>query len=140
MTKVVINIDYGGFGLSFKAEALYASKSGMGELYFYRGAGPDTFLRVDPSKQDAYMCLYATTRDLGEVVKDITKDPSYISIDTSKIGRDDPVLVSIVEELGDDSSDCCSKLKVVEIPDDVDWVIDEYDGLELVREKSRTWS
>ena len=56
------------------------------------------------------------------------------------IRRDDPVLVSIVEELGEDSWGGYSKLKVVEIPDDVEWQIDEYDGMEWIAETHRTWA
>jgi len=32
-----------------------------------------------------------------------------------------------------------SDLKVVEIPDGVNWYIEEYDGLEHVAERHRTW-
>ena len=31
-------------------------------------------------------------------------------------------------------------LKIVEIPANVEWQIDEYDGAEWVSEKHRTWS
>lgn len=54
--------------------------------------------------------------------------------------RDDPVLIKIVEDLGAEANGSYAKLKVVEIPDDVDWAIDEYDGKERVAEKHRTWS
>jgi len=54
--------------------------------------------------------------------------------------RDDPVLVKIVEDLGAEANGGYAKLKVVEIPDDVDWFIDAYDGKEWVAEKHRTWS
>ncbi len=54
--------------------------------------------------------------------------------------RDDPVLIKIVEDLGAEANGDYAKLKVVEIPDDVDWFIDEYDGKEWVAEKHRTWS
>jgi hypothetical protein len=33
-----------------------------------------------------------------------------------------------------------ANLKVVTIPGDVDWEIGEYDGMEWVAEKHRTWS
>jgi len=56
------------------------------------------------------------------------------------IRRDDPVLVSIVEELGEDSWGGYSKLKVVEIPDDVEWQIHEYDGMQWIVETHRTWA
>ncbi len=53
--------------------------------------------------------------------------------------RNDSVLVEVVETLGDKASGKYSKLKVVEIPDDVtDWRIDEYDGWEHIAE-GRTW-
>ena len=56
------------------------------------------------------------------------------------IQRDDPHLVQVIEELGFWSGGYYSKLKIVEIPDDVDWQIQEYDGNEWVAEKHRIWS
>jgi hypothetical protein len=56
------------------------------------------------------------------------------------IPRDDAVLILVVEELGDAANGVCADLKIVEIPDDVEWQIDEYDGNEWVAEKHRTWS
>ena len=53
--------------------------------------------------------------------------------------RNDPILVQVVEELGDKASGRLSRLRVVEIPDDVEWQIDEYDGNEWVAEKHRIW-
>jgi hypothetical protein len=53
--------------------------------------------------------------------------------------RDDPRLVEAVETLGDRASGAFAELKVVEIPDDVEWIIEEYDGAEWVSEKHRTW-
>lgn len=55
------------------------------------------------------------------------------------IPRDCPVLVSMVEEQGDAMNSHYSELKVVEIPDDVEWYIEEYDGMEHVAERHRTW-
>jgi hypothetical protein len=45
-----------------------------------------------------------------------------------------------VEELGDKASGQFAELVVVEIPDGVDYEIDEYDGNEHIAEKHRTWS
>jgi len=61
-------------------------------------------------------------------------DPDFYYYD---IPRDCPVLVEMVEGGGVDSN--YSSLKVVEIPDDVEWYIEEYDGLEHVAERHRTW-
>ena len=56
-----------------------------------------------------------------------------------ELARDDPILVQVVRELGSEANGRFAELKVVEIPVDVDWEIDEYDGLEWVAEKHRTW-
>lgn len=49
-------------------------------------------------------------------------------------------LVRVVEELGSKAaSGSCSALKVVEIPDDVEWYIHNYDGLETIEEVHRRW-
>ena len=56
------------------------------------------------------------------------------------ISRNDPVLVEVVEHLGEAANDWAAKLKVVEIPEGVDWYIDDYDGIEQIAERHRTWS
>ena len=56
-----------------------------------------------------------------------------------EIKRNHPALVKVVEELGEKANTPCSKLKIVEIPDEIDWVIEEYDGIEHVAEAHRTW-
>ena len=55
------------------------------------------------------------------------------------IARDDPVLVAIVRELGVDADTRYAKLKIVEVPYEVEWQIEEYDGVEWVAEKHRIW-
>jgi hypothetical protein len=56
------------------------------------------------------------------------------------IPRDCPDLVAMVEEGGTDVDGIYSELKVVDVPDDVNWFIHEYDGMEHVAERHRTWS
>ena len=56
------------------------------------------------------------------------------------IKRDDPDLIEVIEELGPMSYGDCAELKIVEIPDNVEWEIEEYDGTEWVSEVHRTWS
>lgn len=54
--------------------------------------------------------------------------------------RADPALVNAVEKLGKKASGELAELVIVEIPDGVDWVIDDYDGIESVHERHRVWS
>ena len=57
-----------------------------------------------------------------------------------KLERNDPVLVSVVEELGSlRASAAFSELKVVEIPDGIEWYIHDYDGVETIHEAHRSW-
>jgi hypothetical protein len=53
--------------------------------------------------------------------------------------RCDPALVACVAKLGKAANGRCAKLCVVEVPDDVEWQIEDYDGSEHVAEKHRTW-
>lgn len=57
-----------------------------------------------------------------------------------RIPRDDKDLVEIVESLGRKANGSCADLRVVEIPDGVNWEIEEYDGNEWVAEVHRRWS
>ena len=56
------------------------------------------------------------------------------------ISRTDPILVGMVEEDSGLYSGSYASLKVVEIPDDVDWEIADYDGREHIAEKHRSWA
>ena len=47
-------------------------------------------------------------------------------------------LIRMIEE-GRDISGRFAELKVVEIPDDVEYIIEEYDGIEWIAEKHRIW-
>ena len=53
--------------------------------------------------------------------------------------RTDPDLVAAVEELGVSASGSCAELRVVAIPDGIEWEISDYDGLESVEECHRSW-
>ena len=56
-----------------------------------------------------------------------------------EIPRDDPVLIQIVKDLGERAGGTYAELVIIEIPDGVEWVIEEYDGAEWVAEKHKTW-
>ena len=53
--------------------------------------------------------------------------------------RTDPKLIECVETLGEDANGRWAVLEVVEIPDNISWEIDEYDGVETIHETHRVW-
>ena len=66
---------------------------------------------------------------------------SESSLADHMIPRDDPYLVQVVEDLGKEANGGrYAELKIVEIPDDVKWIIVEDDGAEHIAEVHRTWS
>ena len=56
------------------------------------------------------------------------------------IERNDPQLIKVVESLGEAANGEHAELKIVEIPDGVEWTIEEYDGNESVAERHRVWA
>lgn len=57
-----------------------------------------------------------------------------------EIVRNDPALVRTVETLGKEVNDSVSRLKVVEIPDGINWFVQEgAGGVEWVAEIHRVW-
>jgi hypothetical protein len=142
--KVVINNCYGGFGISehgLKWLHEHGSKFVTGEpldsfrdeypmLAFYNlsrfeSIGDDYFIFSGMSIMKGYY---------------IVKDDIVFSIDHYNIPRHDDLLVRMVEELEKKANNMCSNLKIVEIPADVEYSIQDYDGHEWVAEEHRTWS
>ena len=60
------------------------------------------------------------------------KGVSVDSVDAYGIPRNDPVLVQIVEELGEDVNSNYGDLLICELPSGTRYRIEEYDGLESV--------
>jgi len=56
-----------------------------------------------------------------------------------ELERHDPDLVRVVKVLGDAANGECAELKIIEIPDDVEYMILNYDGMEWVVDKHRIW-
>jgi hypothetical protein len=112
--KIVINRCYGGFGLSHEAIMRYAELKGINLVF---------------QKEDVFGLIH--------YYKDEIKQENYFS--HRDIERNDPVLVQVVQEMGDKANGRHSRLGVVEIPDGIEWTIEEYDGSEYIAEIHRKW-
>lgn len=150
MKKIVINACYGGFSLSPEA-CLWLYEKG------YRGEENNKFAYPINER-------YKSEKDEDEFFgkkKAITKWREYLAkgkaakresifltvfspceqfvLGVREIPRDNALLIECVETLGKDADGACAQLKIVSIPDDIQWEIDEYDGYESVDEVHRTW-
>jgi len=113
--RIVINQQHGGFGLSYDATCEYLRLSGI-EYTLEDQQDRDTQFKKGP--------------------RIMVNGEEFIS---RMIDRDDPALINVVRTMGARANGDYADLKIVEIPADVDWQIDDYDGVEWVAEKHRTW-
>jgi len=141
MTKIVVNRCYGGFGLSPMAQKMYLKLIGK-DCYFYKQTKYEhrdeieEYVRTSMKEATENSFVYTVTKDLGERTNKLPNDDFWYD---GNLERTDPILIQVVEKLGKKASDRLAELEVVEIPDDVEWEIDEYDGIESIHEKHRSW-
>jgi hypothetical protein len=114
MAKIVINTSYNRFCVSHQA---FLRLRELGQ--------PDALHETD---QGAYWPAAASPHE-----------PSLNQCG-ALIPRDDHRLVQVVEELRSEANGHGAELKVVTIPDGVQWVIEKKDGGEQVSEQHRIWS
>lgn len=138
--KVILNKQFGGFHPSPVAYMAYAKKCGF-PLYAYK---LNSFSRENKyERQD--VCdpkdnwVWFFKKDFGPAFSMTEEefDEYYFSLGSDD--REDPVLIEVVEELGEDASAYVSKLVVVEIPDGLDYTVDDYDGMETLHQKVKIW-
>lgn len=138
--KIVVNRCYGGFGLSDKACEMVMKRKGLGcfryrqTKYKYRD-GVEEYTRCESFDATDIFGHYQTV-DLGEKVDKLPNETYWWY---GKLERDDADLIAVVEELGKKANGRHAELEVVEIPDGVNWEIDDYDGIETIHEVHRSW-
>jgi len=119
MTKIVVNRCHGGYGLSHEAMLRICELKQM-SVFFH--------------EEDGFYYYYtAPYEHLSEM------DRSELYLSEYSFARDDKELIQTVEELGDMASGSLAYLSIIEIPDGVEWLIQEHGGYEIIAEKHRTW-
>ena len=119
--KVAINRCYGGFGISQEA-----------------------FMKLLERKEIAYETSPSkfAIRDSDSdfwVAGHVGEDEYYISEYEYYKDRSDPDLIYVIEQYGESANSWASEIAIVDIPDEVEWHIAEYDGIEWVAENHQTW-
>lgn len=145
MAKIILNKGYGGFDVSTRAYKTYAERIGK-ELFYYIGNyeyEEHHIVYKKVSYEDFLsrktLFYFYSTQDLGEVItKDIVREECDSELYLNEGHREDPLLIQIVEELGEEASGWAGTLKVVEIPDELangNYMVDDYDGWENLHAK-----
>ena len=145
MKQVVIN-GGGTYGslLTPKWMVEYYRRKGI-DLYVYEWVDEydnDYIAKIiNPNELDdatEIYCPYYLTENVGEVIEDFTEEIEFKMINVSDMfeDREDKVLIDIAREINNEKL-----IKIVEIPDDVEYDVVEFDcGFgEYIAEKHRTW-
>ncbi len=134
--KVVINVCYGGFGLSHKALLWLAERKSkwvrQTEPSEYYGDQPGWEEQFAEAQQRDHDSPFGLTLYEGKILcLNDRADPEF---------RGDAQIIECIETLGvKEAAASLAELLVVEIPDGVDYYIDEYDGTEKINEQHRSW-
>ncbi len=144
--KIVICASFGGFGISKEGQMkLYK----MGDQHIKEIKLQDYFKadRYNSTKIDIYGQVKWCENE--EIKRHADTCEMNILFDKEIIISDDhrdsqnrtcPNLVKIVEKMGQRANGQHAKLKVIKIPTNIKYFIDEYDGNETVHEEHRSWS
>ena len=138
--KVEINVRHGGFGLSHEGILRYLELAGkpvwVEEDEDWKGRFNYWLVPKEERVINAESEFWSMNHEEKMAYNKAWSEQNFHCRD---ISRTDPILIQVVEELNEVADGDHACLKVVEIPDDVEWQIDEYDGAEWVAEKHRTW-
>lgn len=155
--KIVINTCFGGFGLSFVAVRKYCKLKKWKFRHYFDCITAKHYLpspnRFEDStyEQQSMDEAKLTKKEFDYLTKQISnkgakRHISFVQYEVNgeyfsvhNIPRTDPDLIKVVEELGKFADGDCAELKVVEIPADVKYSIEEYDGKEHIAEKHKVW-
>lgn len=112
--EIVINKCFGGFGLSNKA---FEELIKLGWTVSKDGDWEDKTSDIIYDSKEHFGNYYCRRQDI----------------------RTNLDVIKVVKELKDEASGDCARLRIIEIPDDIEWEIDDYDGQESVHEVHRSW-
>jgi len=118
--KIVINTCFGGFSLSEKAY-LELNKLGIPIVDYDESVQNQGKVIFKPTETGKFPINRYWDTWLGE-------------------NRTNPLLIQAIENIGvKNAAGVFAELKIINIPDDIEYTIEEYDGMEHIAEKHRTW-
>ena len=145
MQKVIINKCFGGFGIS--GDALYElikmkseSVKKVSAKEYYGGNNIDWETRYKKDLETR-CSKFKDGFFIYDVLGVLYKNDYiyYLKDEYEESVRSNPDLIDVVERLKEKANGKCAKLEIVEIPDNVKYFIEEYDGMEHISEEHRTW-
>jgi len=144
--KVVINRQFGGFGVSrevllrlIKMKSKFVKKENADKYFSWGKYAKKDYNITKKSEFKPFKDGYLKHWFIDDW---LVKDGFVFYVDDERINefRTDKDVIKIVKKLGKKANGDHATLEIVEIPDDVEFEVQEYDGLEHIAEKHRTWT
>lgn len=121
--EIAVNKCYGGFDLSDKAcERLV--ELGIPLLKYNKSGNLPKKANDSP-----YIVKKDFLENLGK----------YYTSFTEYRWRTHPLLIQVIKELKKEANGRFGNIVIIEIPDNIDWEIDDYDGIETIHEAHQSW-
>lgn len=121
--EIAVNRCFGGFDLSNKAQERLIELG----VPFYKSW--EELKNADKKDKE----IYIVKMDKPMLGAEYANNFDYSENRTNKL------LIQVVKELGKEASGTFGEIEIVDIPDGVDWEIDNYDGMETVEEAHMRW-
>lgn len=135
--EILLNKDYGGYGLSLEAKIKILQRKGI-EFFLYEydeGANKSIDYKnaLEKYKNEIYDLPRITTKYFGKEWDSI--EEAFENMDkTYRLFEDrlDKDIIAVVKELKEKANSRLSKICIIEMPDNYHYVINNYDGIETV--------
>ena len=129
MTKIAVNKCFGGFSLSQEA---------MEKLVEYGMPVYDDWESYGSNERPEVHIV--RNKDYKGTEKMFDREYYLSHCDKQMDMRTHPLVIKVIEELGDKANGSCASIKIVDVPREIyEVIIEEYDGTEWVSEKHETW-
>lgn len=137
--KIVINKCFGEFDVSPQAVVAYMKKKNK-DCFVYSCDKMTKRIKKIKTLEEIEKIIFPVFYSLVDCGETVVYNENLKNwFFPRDIKRDDKDLIATVEELGEKANTWNSRLKVVEIPENIEWEIIDYDGVESIHEKHKVW-
>ncbi len=140
--EIAVNKCFGGFSPSMRAYREYLKLKGK-KSFFYKQTKFDfkdekeEHTRIDniDKKESGLFSCYS--KDFGKKTNKLDgRYFVYLRDDKLRIDKD---FIKVVKKLKKKVNTSVSDIKIIKIPDGIDWEIDNYGGVESIHKEHRSW-
>lgn len=135
--KLVINKCFGGFSLSNEGLARFYQLHGRQTYFFKQNHAKGDYAPLEPGERAGLLSYAFDVPNPNDFKQKELWAEHYLT--NRPEDRSDPFLIQTIEEMGKKADGLCAELRIIEIPDNISWELDEYDGIESIHETHRSW-